>query len=54
MFRKDKKGKYIIEGRSSNYLIVKNVSVFTPEIDNILPGITREKVIGLVKNRDTL
>ncbi|MGC9384091.1 MAG: aminotransferase class IV [Kosmotogaceae bacterium] len=49
MYREDKKGKYITEGGSSNYFIVKNEVIFTPEIDNILPGITREKVIKLAK-----
>ncbi len=47
MYREDSKGKYITEGGSSNYFIVKNKKIFTPEIDNILPGITREKVTKL-------
>jgi len=49
MYRKDSKGKYITEGGSSNYFIVKDRVIYTPEIDNILPGITREKVIQLSK-----
>lgn len=49
MYREDSKGKYITEGGSSNYFLVKNCTVITPEIDNILPGITRSKVIKLLK-----
>lgn len=39
--------KYITEGGSSTYFLVKDGVVLTPEIDNILPGITRKKVIKL-------
>jgi D-alanine transaminase len=49
MYREDEKGRYITEGGSSNYFIVKENELFTPEIDNILPDITKEKVIKLVK-----
>ena len=51
MFRKDEKGqKYITEGGSSTYFMVHDGKIFTPEIDNILPGITRKKVISLCQN----
>ena len=51
MFRVDEKGrKYITEGGSSTYFLVKDGVIATPEIDNILPGITRKKVIALCKN----
>jgi len=49
MYRSDSKGKYVTEGGSSNYFFVKNNDVYTPEIDNILPGITREKAISLLR-----
>jgi D-alanine transaminase len=49
MYRSDSKGKYVTEGGSSNYFFVKNNNVYTPEIDNILPGITREKAISLLR-----
>ncbi|AKI98341.1 aminotransferase class IV [Kosmotoga pacifica] len=50
MYREDHMGKYVTEGGSSNYFIVKNGRVITPEIDNILPGITRAKVIKILKS----
>jgi D-alanine transaminase len=50
MFRVDeKKRKYITEGGSSTYFLVKDGIIATPEIDNILPGITRKKVLALCK-----
>ncbi|MEA1883356.1 MAG: aminotransferase class IV [Thermotogota bacterium] len=50
MFRvDDKKRKYITEGGSSTYFFVKDGIIATPEIDNILPGITRKKVLTLCK-----
>jgi D-alanine transaminase len=50
MFRVDeKKRKYITEGGSSTYFLVKDGFIATPEIDNILPGITRKKVLALCK-----
>jgi len=49
MYREDSKGRYATEGGSSNYFLVKNHTVITPEIDNILPGITRSKVVKLLK-----
>ena len=51
MFRKDEKArKYITEGGSSTYFLIKDGVIATPQIDNILPGITRKKVISLCKN----
>src|SRR6056297_4230381 len=51
MFRIDeKKRKYITEGGSSTYFLVKDGIIATPEIDNILPGITRKKVLALCKS----
>lgn len=49
MYRTDSFGRYITEGGSSNYFFVKNDTIFTPELDNILPGITREKAINLIQ-----
>lgn len=49
MYREDSKGKYVTEGGSSNYFFINGDTVITPEIDNILPGITRNKVIKLLK-----
>lgn len=48
MYREDPKGKYVTEGGSSNYFMVKDGRVLTPCIDNILPGITRGKVLNLL------
>ena len=50
MYREDDHGKYVTEGGSSNYFMVKGGKVFTPAIDNILPGITRGKVINLLED----
>lgn len=49
MYRKDAQGTYITEGGSSTYFGVKDDVIYTPAIDNILPGITRKKVIGIAK-----
>ncbi|OAA29355.1 aminotransferase class IV [Kosmotoga arenicorallina S304] len=49
MYREDLKGKYVTEGGSSNYFFVSGNIVITPEIDNLLPGITRSKVIERLK-----
>jgi D-alanine transaminase len=45
--RETSSGKYISEGTSSSYFGVKNNRLYTPELDNILPGTTREAVINL-------
>ena len=42
----------ISEATSSNIFIVKNGNLLTPSLDSgILPGITREEVIGLMKKK---
>ncbi len=50
MFRESSKGKYVTEGGSSSYFCLKDRVLLTPEIDNILPGITRRQVIDLAPN----
>lgn len=40
---------FVTEGGSSNYFFVHGGRIATPAIDNILPGITRAKVIGLAR-----
>ena len=41
----------ITEGSKSNVFFIKEKSVITPPVDNILPGITRQKVVALcIKN----
>lgn len=52
MYREDSRGKYVTEGGSSNYFMVKDGRVLTPKIDNILPGITRGKVLRLLNSMD--
>ena len=52
MYRSDSFGRYITEGGSSNYFFVKDDMFFTPELDNILPGITREKAINILQKMD--
>ena len=51
MYREDARGRYVTEGGSSSYFCVKDGTVSTPEVDNILPGITRRKVIDLARTR---
>ncbi len=48
MYRKGPFGSTITEGGSSSYFGVSDLGVVTPKIDNILPGITRKKVIGIL------
>jgi D-alanine transaminase len=48
MYREERNYRYVTEGGSSNYFMVKDGVLHTPEIDNILPGITREKVIKII------
>ncbi len=40
---------YVTEGGRTNFFWIKNNKVFTPELGSALPGITRGKVIELVK-----
>jgi len=49
MFRVEARGRYVTEGGSSSYFCVLNGRILTPEIDNILPGITRGKVIDFAR-----
>ncbi len=51
MFRRNPLGKYITEGGSSSYFCVSGGKILTPEIDNILPGITRSKTISIAKEK---
>lgn len=52
MFRVEARGRYVTEGGSSSYFCVLDGRILTPEIDNILPGITRTKVIDLARRED--
>ncbi len=49
MFREDERGKYVTEGASSSYIFFDGKKIIAPKIENILPGITRIKVLGLAK-----
>ncbi len=49
MYREDEQGRYVTEGGSSSYFCMHEGILRTPAIDNLLPGITRGKVIGLAK-----
>jgi D-alanine transaminase len=51
MFREDAGGRYVTEGGSSSYFCVRDRAVITPAVENILPGITRRKVIDLALAR---
>jgi len=42
----------VVEAPSSNLFIVKEGTVFTPPLDNILAGVTRNKVIQLIEALD--
>ncbi len=44
----------ITEGSKSNVFFINNNSVITPPNDKILPGITRQKVIGLCRDNDII
>lgn len=49
MYREDKGRKYVTEGASSSYIFFDGERIIAPEINNILPGITRIKVLSLAK-----
>jgi D-alanine transaminase len=49
MYREEDGMKFVTEGGSSNYFLVDNGIFLTPNVDNILPGITRGKVIEIIK-----
>lgn len=48
-FREDGKGKYLTEGPSSTIFCIRDSVIFTPDLDNILPGTTRHFVIELAR-----
>jgi D-alanine transaminase len=50
MYREDDRGRYVTEGGSSNYFCCRDGKLMTPELDNIMPGITRAKVIELARD----
>ncbi len=41
----------IYEGSSSNVFIVKNGVIYTPPLKGVLPGVTRERVIHILKEK---
>lgn len=40
----------VVEAPSSNLFMVKNGTIWTPPVNNILPGVTRDLVIGLARS----
>ena len=49
MYRDRDGVRCVTEGGSSSYLCVRGERLYTPAVDNILPGITRRKVIELAR-----
>lgn len=49
MFREDNGKKFVTEGASSSYIFFDGESIVAPKIENILPGITRSKVLSMAK-----
>lgn len=49
MYRQSPVGKCITEGGSSSYFCMIEGKIMTPEIDNILPGITRAKIMDVAR-----
>jgi len=43
------RNKRVVEAPSSNLFMAKNGTIFTPPIDNILPGVTRALVIDIAQ-----
>lgn len=41
---------YVVEAPSSNLFMAKDEVIYTPPVDNILPGVTRTLVINLAKD----
>lgn len=41
---------YVAEGPAENFFIVKNNVLMTPQLGNILPGITRDSIIEIAKD----
>lgn len=52
MFRMKDGRKYVTEGGSSSYIFFDGKRVVAPKIENILPSITRSKVLSIVKDMD--
>ena len=50
MFRMEDGKKYVTEGGSSSYIFFDGKRVVAPKIENILPSITRSKVLSIVKD----
>ncbi|MDP3177485.1 MAG: aminotransferase class IV, partial [Spirochaetaceae bacterium] len=50
-WREGPEGKYISEGASSSFFYFQGGVLYTPELDNILPGATRASVIGIARER---
>lgn len=50
MFRTLSGRKYVTEGGSSSYIFFDGEKIIAPEIDNILPSITRSKVLFIAKD----
>ena len=48
-YRDDDRGRYLTEGPSSTIFCVRDNILITPELDNILPGTTRQCVMGLAR-----
>ena len=47
--RDDDRGRYLTEGPSSTIFCIRDKVLITPELDNILPGTTRQCVMGLAR-----
>ena len=45
----DKKG-YVTEGSRSNIFFIKENKVYTPPVEDVLPGITRKHIISICEN----
>ncbi len=52
MFRTQNGRKYVTEGGSSSYIFFDGERIVAPKIDNILPSITRSKVLSIAKSMD--
>jgi D-alanine transaminase len=50
-FREDADGKYLTEGPSSTIFCLQEGALITPDLDNILPGTTRQCVIELAREQ---
>ncbi len=50
MFRTKNGEKYVTEGGSSSYIFFDGEKIVAPKIDNILPSITRSKVLSIARS----